>query len=93
MCAFSGKKRRVWPWTVLSILMIVMVSFLDREKADQPFYADLAVDHVQEQPLVNTLSSLYTLKPEHLTWKSAFLGVLGFPAVLLQEKQLVLFRG
>jgi hypothetical protein len=35
MCAFSGKKKTIWPWTLVALLMIGITATLEQETGNK----------------------------------------------------------
>lgn len=94
MCAFSGKKKAIWPWTLVAVLMICMTAILEQGAGDQ---GTLSTQVAQSQKVDNKLSKVIAyLTPQtthtpKISLRQTFYGVLGFPAFFLQDKPLPFF--
>ena len=96
MCAFSGKKKTIWPWTLVAFLMIGMTAILEQESQNKEPLSTLAA---QSQD-INKKFSLVTAHLNHedhlspkISLRQIFFGVLGFPAAFLQDKPFPFYSG
>jgi hypothetical protein len=96
MCAFSGKKKTIWPWTLVALLMIGMTAILEQESQNKELLSTLTIQSQDKNKKLSFVTSHLNheenLSPE-ISLRQIFFGVLGFPAAFLQDKPFPFYSG
>jgi hypothetical protein len=57
MCAFSGKKKTIWPWTLVAFLMIGMTAILEQESQNKEPLSTLTVQSQEKNKKISLVTA------------------------------------
>ncbi|MBF0193528.1 MAG: hypothetical protein HQL71_03180 [Magnetococcales bacterium] len=88
MCAFSDKKKSIWPWTLVALVMIGTTAMLDKEAVNKNALST-QVAKKQEinraySPTIASLTHETNLSP-NISLRKKLYGALGWPAFFIED--------